>query len=125
MTLAFLTPVLAGVLLAASGVSLSDVSVLWLLLTTMAATLSAAVLATYVPHRGLRPDLGCTPCAAVSAMTVAVAVLVLRNYSADLSGPALAIAMTLFGLTQRLGQVDACSTVAAPPHAAPSSRQEG
>ena len=58
-------------------------------------------------------------------MTVAGAVLVLRSYGADLTGPALAIAMTLFGVIQRLGQVDSCSTVAAPPHPTPSTRQEG
>lgn len=100
-------------------------SALWLLLVAVAATSGAAVLATYVPQHGLRPEVGCTPCAAVSAMTVVGAALVLRSYGADLAGPALAIAMTLFGLTQRLGQVDSCSTVVAPPSPTSSTRQEG
>lgn len=105
-----LTPALAAVFLAVAGVGLLAVSGLWLLLVAVAAGLGAGVLATYVPHRGLRPEVGCSPCAAVSVMTVVVAAMVLHSYGPALTGPVLAIALTLFGLTQRLGQVDSCAT---------------
>jgi hypothetical protein len=118
-----LTPVLAAVLLAAAGLGLPALSGVWLLLVAVAAILGAAVLATYVPHRGLRPEVGCTPCAAMSAMTVVGAVMALRSYGPDLTGPALAIAVTLFGLTQRLGQVDSCATAGTTPQ--PQTRREG
>ncbi len=104
-----LTPAVAAAFLAASGLDGGTITVPWLLLVAVAATLSAAVLATYVPERGLRPDFGCTPCAAVSAMTVVGAAIALDSYGASLVGPAVAIAATLFGLTQRLGQPDACA----------------
>lgn len=107
--LVVLTPVVAVAFLASSGLAGGTIPVAWLLLLAVAATLSAAVLATYVPERGLRPDLGCTPCAAVSAMTVVGAAIALDSYGASLLGPAVAIAATLFGLTQRLGQPDACA----------------
>lgn len=118
-----LTPVLAAIFLAAAGLGLPAMSALWLLLVAVAATLGAGVLATYVPHRGVRLELGCTPCAAVSAMTVVVAAMVLHSYGPALTGPALAIAVTLFGLTQRLGQVDSCATPGSAPQ--PPDRQEG
>jgi hypothetical protein len=121
VAVAVLTPVLAAVLLAAAG--RPDMSGVGLVLVAVAAVLGAAVLATYVPHRGVRPEVGCTPCAAMSAMTVLGAVMALRSYGPALTGPALAVAVTLFGLTQRLGQVDTCATAGtAPP---PPTRQEG
>lgn len=118
-----LTPGLAFVFLAVTGVGLLAASGLWLLLVAVAATLGAGVLATYVPHRGVRPEVGCTPCAAVSAMTVVAATMVLHGYGPALTGPVLAIALTLFGLTQRLGQVDSCATTSPAPQ--PQNRQEG
>ena len=118
-----LTPVLAAVLLAAAGPGHPAIPGLWLPLVAVAAVLGAAVLATYVPNSGVRPEVGCTPCAAMSAMTVVGAVMALRSYGPALTGPALAVAVTLFGLTQRLGQVDTCATAGtAPP---PPNRQEG
>ena len=108
---------------AAAGTEPATMSSPWLLLVAAAALLGAGVLATYVPHRGLRPEVGCTPCAAVSAASVLVAALLIRNYGPSLTGPVLAVAATLFGLTQRLGQVDSCATVGTPPP--PPTRQEG
>jgi hypothetical protein len=118
-----LTPALAVVFLAAAGLRVPAVSSLWLVLVAVSAVLGAAVLATYVPHRGLRPEVGCTPCAAMSAMTVVGAVMALRAYGPALTGPALAVAVTLFGLTQRLGQVDTCATLGPVPQR--QNRQEG
>jgi hypothetical protein len=42
-------------------------------------------------------------------MTVGGAAIALDSYGPSLVGPAVAIAATLFGLTQRLGQPDACA----------------
>src|SRR5687768_5225625 len=97
-----LTPVLAGAFLAVSGTPVADGSAAWLLLVAVAAALGAAVLASYLPRTGLRPQLGCTPCAAMSAMTVVGAAVALNTYGSALIGPALAVAATLFGLAQRL-----------------------
>lgn len=81
----------------------------WYALVAVAATLGAAVLATYVPVAGRRLDLGCTPCAAMSAFTVVAATLVLRSYGAETTGPLLASAVLLFGLTQRMSQPASCA----------------
>lgn len=123
VAVAVLTPVLTAVFLAAAGVDIPALSGVWLLLVAVAAILGAAVLSTYVPHRGLRPEVGCTPCAAMSAMTVVGAVMALHSYGPALTGPVLAIAVTLFGLTQRLGQVDTCATAGTTPQ--PQTRREG
>lgn len=109
---ATLTPVIATGLALASGVNAGDLSATWLLLALVAATLSAAVLASYVPRRGLRPELGCTPCAAMSVLTVLGGIIAVANYGASFLGPLVATAVTLFGLTQRLGQVQVCTAPA-------------
>ena len=106
---AALTPVVATGLALASGVDVRGLSTAWLLLALVAAALSAGVLASYVPRRGLRPEVGCTPCAALSALTVLGGILAVANYGASFLGPLVAAAVTLFGLTQRLGQVQACA----------------
>jgi hypothetical protein len=113
-SVALLTPVLAASFLAASGLGLRATTAPWLLLVAVAATLSAAVLASYVPRRGLRPEVGCSPCAAMSALTVVGAAMALGYYGPSLLGPALAVAVTLYGLTQRIGQADTCATPAGP-----------
>ena len=107
---ATLTPVLAAGLALASGVDVGALSTTWLLLALVAAALSAGVLASYVPRRGLRPELGCTPCAAMSVLTVLGGIVAVANYGASFLGPLVATAVTLFGLTQRIGQVEVCAT---------------
>jgi hypothetical protein len=74
----------------------------------VASLLGAAVLAGYVPVAGRRLDLGCTPCAALSAASVVGATMAMRNYGADVSGPLVASAVLLFGLSQRLTQPATC-----------------
>lgn len=81
----------------------------WYALILVAAVLGAAVLASYVPGSGLRLDLGCSPCAAMSALTVVGASMALRNYGTDVAGPLVAGAVLLFGLTQRWGQPATCA----------------
>jgi hypothetical protein len=81
----------------------------WYVLALVAGALGAGVLASYVPVTGFKPDLGCTPCATVSALTVVVASVVLRNYGADVAGPLVASAVLLFGLAQRLREPATCA----------------
>ena len=82
----------------------------WWVLVVATALAGAGTLASYVPVTGRRPDLGCSPCAAVSAATVVGAVLVLRGSAGDPSAPVLALAVALFGLVQRLAQPPVCPT---------------
>lgn len=82
----------------------------WHALAMVAAALGAGVLASYVPITGHSPDLGCTPCATMSALTVVGATVVLRNYGADVAGPLVASAVLLFGLTQRVREPATCAT---------------
>jgi|SRR5664279_99272 len=103
------TPIVAAAFFTVSGTPTAQASKTWLLLVAIAAIIGSAVLASYVPASGRRPDLGCTPCAAMSAMTLVGAVIALNSYGPQLTGAALAIAVTLFGLTQRLSQTTACA----------------
>lgn len=80
----------------------------WWVLVLTTALAGSGTLASYVPVTGLRPDLGCSPCAAVSAMTVVGALMVLRSSGGDPAGPVLALAVALFGLGQRLTQPPVC-----------------
>lgn len=107
-----LMPVMAAIFVVVSGTPVGHASVTWLLLVAVAATLAAAVLASYLPLKSRRLEPGCAPCAAMSALTVVGAMLALNNFGSMLIGPALAIAVTLFGLTQRIGQTETCSVPA-------------
>lgn len=84
----------------------------WYALVALAAVLGAAVLASYLPVVGRGLDLGCTPCATMSALTLVGATMALRNYGVDLAGPLVAAALLLFGLTQRMSQPATCATPA-------------
>ena len=99
----------AGELLAAgAGLPLG-----WAGLVLLTSLAGALVLASYVPAVGSRPDLGCTTCAALSAVTVLAATLVLRNGAAGDGGTAaLALAVVGFGLAQRLSDPAACGVPA-------------
>lgn len=112
---AVLLPVLALLLVAAARpvAGPGPTPVAWAMVAA-AAVAGAATLASYVPVRGLRPDLGCTPCAAVSALTVVAGLVAVQGAGADPTGPALAFAATLFGLGQRLKEPAVCSTPASP-----------
>lgn len=82
----------------------------WYAATLLAAVLGAGVLASYVPVTGRGLDLGCTPCATLSALTLVGATMALRSYGGDVAGPLVAGAVLLFGLTQRLSQPASCPT---------------
>jgi hypothetical protein len=71
----------------------------------------ATTLATYQPRpgTGLRPDLGCTPCAAVAAVTVLASFGLLSSAPHDVS-TVLALGVSAFGLVQRLKNSSTCPT---------------
>ena len=108
VALAILSPLLATWFVAVGGATGSAPSAGWYAVTILAALLGAGVLATYVPVAGRVPDLGCTPCATLSALTVVGATFLLRSHGPDLAGPLLASAVLLFGLAQRMNQPAAC-----------------
>ena len=103
-------PFVSALLTGAAGVALDDAGLAWALLLLAAGTMSAGILATYVPRPGQRPSLGCRACAAVSGLTVVGAALALDTYGGQLSGPLLAVALTGFGFAQRLRQETGCTT---------------
>lgn len=111
---AVLLPVLATWFVVVGGSSGGSPSAGWYAVTVLAGVLGAAVLATYVPVAGRSLDLGCTPCAAMSALTVVGATLLLQSYGPELTGPLLASAVLLFGLAQRMNQPATCAAVPPP-----------
>ena len=104
---AVLVPALGALLVAVAGPAHVRSPVWWALLG-LAAVAGAGVLASYVPRAGRRPEVGCTPCATVAGLTVVAALLAVDGAGADVAGPAMAAAATLFGLVQRLNQPEAC-----------------
>lgn len=107
---ALLLPMVATWFVVVGGSTRATPSAGWYALVMVAAVLGAGVLASYVPVAGRKPDLGCTPCATMSALTVVGATVVLRNYGTDVAGPLVAGAVLLFGLTQRMSQPATCAT---------------
>jgi hypothetical protein len=63
----------------------------------LVAAAGAATLASYVPAHGLRPVLGCTPCAVAAVGSVPVALGLLASGAAG-----VAVVVALAGLGQRL-----------------------
>ena len=98
---AILATVLAGAILAVLRPSdaLSGIA------SVAVALLGAGTLARYVPTVGTRLDVGCTPCAVASGLSVPIAIGVLAGGMAP-----LAVAIAAFGLVQRLRQPDTCPT---------------
>ena len=105
-----LAPVLAVLFaLAAPDVPAAS-AVGWWLGLAVAASLAALVLASYVPAAGWRPDLGCTPCAAMSGVTTFAAAFAFATFGTEISAPLLATVASGFGLVQRLTQPETCDT---------------
>ena len=105
---ALLVPALGVVMLAVTRPAQIAAGPAWWVLLGLVVLAGAGTLASYVPATGVRPDVGCTPCAGVSALTVVAAVLLLRDAGPDLAAVALAAAVSIFGLGQRLSQPRAC-----------------
>lgn len=109
---ALLLPLVAVWFVVVGGSTQASPSPGWYALVMVAAVLGAGVLASYVPVVGRGLDLGCTPCAMMSALTLVGATIALRNYGPDVAGPLVAGAVLLFGLTQRMSQPATCATPA-------------
>jgi hypothetical protein len=112
---AALAPLLAALFATAAPTRASWVAVGWWAGLLVAASVGSLVLASYVPLVGRRPDLGCTPCAAMSGVTLFGAVLAFATYGAQASAPLLAIVATGFGLVQRVTRQATCATAPRPP----------
>jgi hypothetical protein len=110
IAVALLLPLVAAWFVAVGGSTQLPPSAGWYGLVAVASVLGAGVLATYVPVVGRGIDLGCTPCAMLSALTLVGATMALRSYGGDVAGPLVAAAVLLFGLTQRLSQPATCPT---------------
>lgn len=110
MAVALTAPVLFGLMVAVSGGWAPTTSPGWTALVAVAALACATTMATYLPHpgTGLRPDLGCTPCAAVAAVTVLASFGLLSSAPHDVSTAVLALAASAFGLAQRLNNPSTC-----------------
>lgn len=114
VALAVLVPFVAAWFVSLGRSGAVSPSPVWYGVALLAAVLGAAVLASYLPVVGRGLDLGCSPCATMSFLTLVGASFAMRNYGADIAGPLVASALLLFGLTQRMSQPSAC--------AAPSGR---
>ena len=99
-----------ALLVSAAGTDLASAGPGWVFLTVIAAVTASLVLSSYVPASGLRLELGCTACGILAGLTVLGATMAMRNYGTGIEGPAVAMALTLFGLTQRLSQPATCPT---------------
>ena len=105
-----LLPALAVLFAGATPTLPAASAVPWWLGLVAAASVGAVVLASYLPAAGWRPDLGCTPCAAMSGLTIFAATFAFATFGAEISAPLLATVATGFGLVQRLTRPEVCDT---------------
>lgn len=103
-----LSPVLAAWFVEASGVSPGRLPLAWWPLLLLAVGAATLVLGSFVPARGLRPDLGCSPCAVMALATVLGAAMVFSTFGSQLVAPALAASVAGFGVVQRMGDSAQC-----------------
>jgi hypothetical protein len=110
MAVGLIAPVLFVLMVATSGGWAPATSPGWTALVSGVAFACATTLATYLPRPGigLRPDLGCTPCAAVAAVTVLASFGLLSSAPQDVSTAVLALGVSAFGLVQRLKDPSTC-----------------
>lgn len=110
MAVALTAPVMFGLMVAVSGGWAPATSPGWTALVAGVALVCATTLATYLPRpgAGLKPDLGCTPCAAVAAVTVLASFGLLSSAPHDVSTAVLALGVSAFGLVQRLNNPSTC-----------------
>ena len=105
-----ITPMIFALMVAVSGGWAPATSPGWTAIVALVAIACATTLATYLPRpgAGLRPDLGCTPCAAVAAVTVLASFGLLSSAPHDVSTAVLALGVSGFGLVQRLNNPSTC-----------------
>lgn len=119
-----LSPVLFALLVSAAGGWEPGLAPGWTALVALVALGGAATLASYLPRPGYgrRLDVGCTPCAAVAALSVLGAAVVLSTAPYDMSTAALALVIVGFGLTQRLTSPSTCAAPSPPPESGEERR---
>jgi len=110
MAVVLVAPVLFVLMVVVSGGWAPTSSPGWTALVAGAALACATTLATYLPRpgAGLRLDLGCTPCAAVAAVTVLASFGLLSSAPHDVSTAVMALGVSAFGLVQRLKNPSTC-----------------
>lgn len=84
----------------------------WTAIVAAVAVTSSAAVSTYVPlpGAGIKPDLGCTPCATMAGFAVVAAALLVDSAPHDVATALLALAASAFALRQRLTSPLACPT---------------
>ena len=107
---AVLSPLLFVLLTSVAGGLTPGATLGWTALVALTALAGAATLATYLPRPGAGRtlEIGCTPCAAVAALSVLGAAVVLSTSPHDVSTAFLALVIVGFGLTQRLTNPSTC-----------------
>lgn len=106
--LTVVAPILFGVFALTGGIQGAPAG--RLLLVAAVSFLLAVIIATYVPERGWRPDLGCGPCGVVTAGAVLLAGALVIGTPQGTTMVAAALAVALFGVFQRLTKgMDSCS----------------
>ena len=110
MAVGLIAPVLFVLMVAASGGWVMATSPGWTALVAGVALASATTLATYLPRAGtgLKPDLGCTPCSAIAAVTVLASFGLVNSDPHDVSTAVLALGVSAFGLVPRLNNPSTC-----------------
>ena len=110
VAVAVLSPLLFVLLIAVAGGWAPGAPLGWTVLVALMALAAATTLATYLPRPGAgrKLELGCTPCAAVAALSVLGAGAVLSTAPNDVSTAVLALVVVGFGLTQRLTNPSTC-----------------
>lgn len=116
LTAGALFPVLFAILSGVAGGATTRPAVGWTALLVLVSLTSALMLATYVPRpgSGARPDVGCTPCAALAAFSVLAAGAILRSQPYDVPTAVLALGMVAFGLSQRVTNPSTCPSPTPP-----------
>jgi hypothetical protein len=110
MAVALIAPVLFVLMVATSGGWAPATSLGWTAVVAIVALASTTTLATYLPRpgTGLKLDLGCTPCAAVAAVTVLASFGLVNSAPHDVSTAVLALGVSAFGLVKRLKNPSTC-----------------
>lgn len=110
VVVAVLSPLLFVLLIAVAGGWTPGAPLGWTALVAVMALAAAATLASYLPRPGAgrKLEIGCTPCAAVAALSVVGAGAVLSTAPYDVSTAVMALAVVGFGLMQRLTNPSTC-----------------